>query len=57
MYCFIFINEINVLIIKLKKKKTELGRPYWGTESTAGRWRKKAEVAWKMRGIESSYCE
>ena len=29
----------------------ELGRPYWGTESSAGRWREKADVAGKKGGL------
>ena len=32
---------------KKKKKKIELGRPYWGTQSPAGRWREKTDVTEK----------
>ena len=34
----------------------ELGRPYWGTESSADRWREKDVVAEKRRGIDPPYC-
>lgn len=46
--------SVALFTLESKKKKNEIGHPYWGTQSPAVYWREKADVTGENGGLIES---